>query len=363
MDFLGGQDRSAPAKDWNGGGDPFLTSHARSVRTSCGLEAQPRDPRDGPSPKPKWYDCSNLPNPVEYLNDFAVLLALIFVPWSMLVLIACLFAFVYHSYQVFVWVVCVVCLLIALGFFMAGGSKAGGMAAPREDRGERKPTPFTRQEYYMPSVYMVLSVLCAIAVFFGIVLGYWSYHSYMWAYWSYRTNGEYTNVMPSEPAIAHADAGKIIFSDFTRVDTAKAAGFKDGTVYCVAPIMDDVPMAKVEYWAVGTDCCMKRADFNCDDAWNPKAKSGMVVMEANPWIPNNRESYEKAVRLAEATYEIVSAKQPLFVRWVAEPEVVQDDFWRSGIGFLVAELSIYFLASVIFGLISAGAVQRSARNT
>jgi len=331
--------------EWQEGGDPFLTNQGAAVRVKG-------------ETKKSWL--ASVPHPMDFLNDFAIVLSLIMVPWLILLIIACLFAFVYHMLPIVVWIVVLFSAIFAVGLFLAGGGSPDGQPADRDsvDRADRN-NPFARKQYYMPSVYLVLGMLCMVATFFGTILGYWNYHTYMSFYWTYETNGVYTNLMPSEPAVAHADAGKIIFSDFTRVDTTRAAGYKDGTVYCAAPILDDVPIAKVEYWAVGTNCCSQRADFNCDDSWNPKAKSGMVVLESNPWIPNNHDQYMNAVRLAEATFQIISAKEPIFVRWVAEPEVVQDDFYRSGIGFFLAEIFIYLLASVIFGLMSLGAVQRT----
>lgn len=301
--------------------------------------------------KKKWSDIlpkTNLSSAFSYMQDFLNVLALVLVPWMLFFIISILFTFAYHGSHVVVWICCLFAVLFSVALIGAG--VAGGKGDDDFDRAHQSGA----------SVQLMLGLLCFLATFLATALGYYSYHEYMFAYWSYQSNGEYTNLMPSELAAAHADAGKIIFSDFSRVDTTRAAGWKDGPVYCVAPVLDDVPVAKVEYWAVGKDCCAQRADFNCDDAWNPKAKSGMVVLDSSPWKESDHDHYMKAVGLAESTFDIISAKEPIFVRWVAEPEVVQDDFWRSGIGFLVAEVSIYFLASVIFGIICGGTIQRSA---
>ena len=71
--------------------------------------------------------------------------------------------------------------------------------------------------------------------------------------------------------------GKLIFSLDARVDTARSLGYKAKTVFCVAPIID-YATDSVEYWAAGSNCCGQRADFSCDDVWNPKARSGVVMM-------------------------------------------------------------------------------------
>ena len=36
--------------------------------------------------------------------------------------------------------------------------------------------------------------------------------------------------------------------------------------YCVAPILDPSSTTRVEFWAVGMDCCAERGDFQCGDA-------------------------------------------------------------------------------------------------
>merc|ERR550537_821201 len=157
----------------------------------------------------------------------------------------------------------------------------------------------------------------------------------MFPYYAYDENRSYSNVLPTEPAEAHADAGKIKFSHTARVDTTRAMGYKAGSVYCVAPILDDTQLDRVEYWAAGIDCCPSRGDFNCDDAWNPKAKSGVVILDSNALIPTKHDFYMKAAKEAEAAYQLSSAEEPLFVRWVADPQGIQDDYWRAGVGFLV----------------------------
>lgn len=261
---------------------------------------------------------------------------LILIPWLFFVGIFCLFTFAYHRSYLVVWFVvflCIAACVISMCFAAKGRRK--------------------NQKVVMGSF------LCGVGTVCASVLGLYNYHVHMFAYWSYLDNAVYTNLLPSEPALAHSDAGKVFFSDDARVDTTKAVGYKDESVYCVAPVLDDVPIAKIQFWAVGMDCCAQRADFNCDDAWNPKAKSGVVILDSDSWIPSHRDKYLKAVNLAESTYEILSDRDPVFVRWVAEPEVIQDDFWRSGVGYLCGGAAVYLLVSVIFGGIAKMSIARS----
>ena len=74
-------------------------------------------------------------------------------------------------------------------------------------------------------------------------------------------------------------------------------------------------------------------------------------MDTNSFFPSNRDVYEKAVREAEAAFDIVSSPNPLFVRWVKDPQQVQDMYERSGVGYLLVGWAVYFLLSIILGAI------------
>merc|ERR1719265_981909 len=130
--------------------------------------------------------------------------------------------------------------------------------------------------------WLFLGLLSLFAILFSVLCGQYNYWMHMFPYWSYDENRSYQNVLPTEPAEAHSDAGKIQFSHTARVDTSRAVGYKSGVVYCVSPILDDTQLDRVEYWAAGTNCCPARGDFLCDDTWNPKAKSGVVVLDTAP---------------------------------------------------------------------------------
>ena len=90
---------------------------------------------------------------------------------------------------------------------------------------------------------------------------------------------------------------------------------------------------------------MQRADFHCDDAWNNAARSSVVVIDQQdlffPSTNKRHAYYMKAVKEAEAAYDIVSAEEPIFVRWVSDPQSFQDNFWRSGVGFLIASCCVH----------------------
>jgi len=255
----------------------------------------------------------------------AGLLLMVMLPWMMFSVIMVLFTFCYHHFSIIVWLLVIICTMMAVMFFVI---------SPRNKKGP---------------MYMYLGFLCTLAIMLGIILGLYNHYEFMMTYWSYNEYRVYTDVLPSEPAAAHADAGTMVFTEDSRVDTTKALGYKAGKVFCVAPILDDTQSTRVEYWAAGIDCCSQRADFNCDDAWNPKAKSGVVVIDNGSPVTSNFDMYMKAVHQAEAAYGVVAAKKPIFVRWVADPVKVETEYWTWGIGFLVCCSAIYLLVSIVLG--------------
>lgn len=270
------------------------------------------------------------------------LAVLIGVPWLMFSIVSCLFGMAYHHYAFAVWLVVLAWVLLASIFLVLDARKRMGGAW-----------------------FRFLGILCLFATVNGVLLGSYNYWTHLFQYWSYDENASYTNVLPTEPARALSDAGKIVFSTTARVDTSRALGFKVSSTYCIAPILDNTQMQNVEFWAAGIDCCPARGDFSCDDTWDPKSRSGVVLLGAMPedasaaaakggslqlWHPV-RDYYMQAVRAAEAAYSLTSSKEPLFVRWVRDPQAIQDDYWRSGVGFLVASVCVYLLLSIIVGAI------------
>lgn len=257
--------------------------------------------------------------------------ALITIPWLMFFMINILFAFLYHHSGMVTWSFTAIFLAISIIFIVLNRQ-------PPRDWG---------------NWFLYLGIMSIFACIVGVWSGIYNYQENILRYYYYEEGRAYTNVLPSEPAAAHSDAGKITFSNNARVDTTRAVGYKKGVVYCVAPIMDDTQTARVEYWAAGTDCCLQRADFNCDDAWNNQAKSGVVLVDQEDYLVKNNwgihAMFMKAVKEAEAAFDIVSSEDPLFIRWVKDPQTIQDDYWRSAIGHLFASAGVYLLLSIIAG--------------
>jgi len=194
---------------------------------------------------------------------------------------------------------------------------------------------------------------CLVALALGSIFGLFCYDTYGYFSFIYRNARTYQNTVPSEPAASVADAGRMIFALEAFVDQSHASGYfaNNGVTYCVAPIRDMVKTTHVEFWAVGYDCCGWAGSFECDASADSEARGGIVVFD-NPGIftNSNRDYYDLARRKAEASYDLISAKKPLYVRWVKNDDLnlLQKFYgWRTA-GFIIAFTAIYAAVSVTF---------------
>jgi len=292
------------------------------------------------------------PKPDPFLQDYyeplaprkgigfhaASLAVLILMPWLIFTTVSCLLTFAYHHFRVLVWVLIFLGALLSL-LFIALSS--------RNRRG--------------PFFYLALGVLCVFAIMMSTVLGLYCYYEYAIKFWSCEEGRAYVNVRPEESAAGHLDAGRLTFSEDAHVDTGRSVGYrdKDGGVYCVAPILSEEDMITAEYFAAGEDCCGQRGNFNCDGAWDEKAKSGVVIVEGipggvlsdAPLLTNAREMYMKAAQEAAGAYELKLGKKPIFVRWVRDAQKIEDEYWGDCLMFLVCICFAHLFFSVLLGLL------------
>merc|ERR1719310_2251534 len=190
------------------------------------------------------------------------------------------------------------------------------------------------------------NLLCAIVS--GIVIGGLNFDHHMYPFFSYAFHTDYGNVLPSEGAAAHADAGKIIWAASARVDHTRAVGFKAWHTYCVAPVLDDSDMSKIGFWAAGIDCCGARGSFWCDEAGYPMAYAAVPFKE--PQVLNlgyDHSKFDKAIKLAEASFNIHAEKEPLLVRWVTNPVAFQWDMFYRGLGSYAMGCLVAIIVAVL----------------
>jgi len=249
---------------------------------------------------------------------------LICVPFCIFALITATFTFVYHFSPAVTWTVVALCLGVAVLLLAVKNKKQGG-----------------------PMYWVTLGALSLVALVAGVSTGLWNHDRHMASYWAYEGQREYTNVLPSEPALAHLDAGRIIFSADSHLDKSKSVGYKiDGYMYCVAPIVGSDPSKKIEYWAASVDCCGQRGDFRCDAYDDPKAHAGLVL----PGARADLDKLLKAAREAAAAFGLQASPDSLFVQWAADPGQAQRHHYRLGAGLFVGACAAYLLLSVAAGL-------------
>lgn len=251
---------------------------------------------------------------------------LIFVPWIMfLAMQVPFFTFYHHNPMVAISLVFSGFIVSMVPFMINQRRKVGG------------------------AWYLFLGLLCMLACICGTASGLYVYYNYMFQYYSYYERMEYTAVLPSEPASARQDAGKLVFSVDARVDVTRSVGYKANKWYCAAPILDETSGTRVEYWAVGVDCCHSRGDFSCDDAWNWRAKAGLVVLQASKYLPSELTYFKKAIKECEAAYGFVASDEAIAVRWVADPLYMQDQYRANGTARIIGSAVCYFFLSILFG--------------
>jgi len=251
--------------------------------------------------------------------------ALVLVPWFVFLSVLLLFTYGYAHTPEFTWVFC--------GFLAAGSLTAVAMS-------RRDANP------YMSA----LGVLVLFALVFGTLGGLYNYEVHMAPYWNYDGSREYTNVLPSEPAGSVMDAGKLQFANVAHVDTTESVGYKHGDTYCVAPIKDGNSGSRVEFWAVCVNQCSGRRDFRCDDVSDPAARSAVVLIDHSTFMPSQMEYFKRAVKEAEASFDLVSSSEPMFVRWIKDPDTYQKDLFSAGTGHFALFVFIYFVFNGILAL-------------
>lgn len=163
----------------------------------------------------------------------------------------------------------------------------------------------------------------------------------------------YENINPGKvTGDQFLDAGKVKFTEESRVQVDMGMSFTTWDTYCVAPIVDgqNNDLATMDLWAVGINCC--RSDdpifSKCIDLKNEHAHAGLRMMEAG-----QRNYFRLAVEQAEAAYGI-EAPNPLFFYWVQDPSTEIEHFFEAGFkGWLLACFVHFFGNTVVLAVFLA----------
>jgi len=181
------------------------------------------------------------------------------------------------------------------------------------------------------SWYIYLAVACFVAWLAGFILGSSNFSTSMSKYYDLSSMGLSRDVDPRATSGNRIlDTSRVYFQEGSHIYQEYAIGYKDSSVYCVAPIVignqSSTPMASFSYWAVGVDCCtpMPPASFWCgSNVFDPAAHAALR------W-PGDTTYFKRAIEMAEAEYDIRSNK-PLFFTWIKDPEAETQKYQTAGV--------------------------------
>lgn len=239
-----------------------------------------------------------------------LLCSCIFLPWLMFCGVSAAECFWIHYIQPtavhLVWVLCAAVILGVAFIAKRAGRKAPGACS-------------------IDSQWLwFMALMLAAALGAGIAVGNANYLSNLQPYYQSQNLQYYPNVDPTQfQGNQLMDAGRVLFTEGSALNTGKAMGFRNLDWYCVAPIAKaGVANATYDFWAVGLNCCGSEGQhFTCGEYNNPKAKSGLRLM-----ADDQRPFFRLAVEQAEARHNL-RAPHPLFFHWMQDPEA-EEMAWR-----------------------------------
>lgn len=180
----------------------------------------------------------------------------------------------------------------------------------------------------------------------AVGFGEYNYYHNMLAVYDITNLNTYPLVNPAQSSGRQLmDAGRVIFTEGTKLDLTKAIGFKSSNVYCVAPVSisgssasPTSELATYDFWAVGINCCNGLAsDYHCGEYHNPHVHAGVRFLR-NDQYP----MFKLAVQQAEAAFGIKAA-HPIFLRWTQDPIGETNAFQENGYNFYIACVIYHFI--------------------
>mmetsp|Transcript_79858 Transcript_79858/g.178905 ORF Transcript_79858/g.178905 Transcript_79858/m.178905 type:complete len:332 (+) Transcript_79858:119-1114(+) len=249
------------------------------------------------------------------VNCVPLLLAL-FCPWAVFLAVYALTSFYVH------YAAPLTTALAATAALMASASLAASALLGKEEG------------QFFP-LYMGFAL--TVAVVGGWALGDFNFWSFMQPSYEEAHLATYTNVDPSSERLwsgevvptrgaQYQDAGKVYFRHEVVLDRNRSMSFKNGELYCVAPIVN--PKCRkncgLDFWAVGVNCCSEEpGGFRCGEYDNPHALSGLRSL-----VESQRPLFRLAVLQAAGAHGVVIG-HPLFFHWVQDP-IAEIHLWQKG---------------------------------
>jgi len=174
-----------------------------------------------------------------------------------------------------------------------------------------------------PKLLSMLFITSGIAWGCAYVGGNYNYKLNMRPYYDQLSLNLYPNVDPEVyEGEQLMDAGQINFKVGSRLNLKLSYGFRNGDVFCIAPIVGPIgeegnhtKQRRYDFWAVGLNCCSGHTqDFQCGEYNNPQAHRGLRLLR-----DDQRSYFRLAVKEAEAAYNI-HAPFPVFMEWMTNPQ-------------------------------------------
>lgn len=204
-----------------------------------------------------------------------------------------------------------------------------------------------------------LGVLCLFATVAAMLVGIYGWNNYTEQYWWTTTGPSYNGLMPTDIAQAYSDAAVLRFTtdnstvDGVAVDHMRSAGYRDGGIFCVAPILNaaatQASLTRVQYWAIGIDCCDNVGNFYCDDSRMHTASYAVVMLNGGmPCVGCNADKFRAAVEKAENLFGFVTASGALHVRWMSDANTFSSSlYWKTFSVILISVVVAFLLLCVL----------------
>lgn len=195
----------------------------------------------------------------------------------------------------------------------------------------------------------------------GIAIGRYNYVENTFRYYAVENHRSYSDVPPDQDAAQYRDAGIILFEQGTVVAIQDSVGFLTGSVtYCAAPIVrgDAGGSLRMDFWAVGVNCCGDRGEFDCDGARDPAAHGGVVIHDFTE--PDSvaqitdtvHKNYLRAIQAATDMHHLPHSEDPILVRWGSDPRELQWQWMNKATGVVVLTAIVSLMALSSTALIS-----------
>lgn len=276
------------------------------------------------------------------MNIAAIVLAF-FAPWLTFCLSHALMSFRIHYELPLICDIVTTAILIIVSaiWAMSFYQKVKGFSQAQEailNHRELQFHHFNMERRVIGDWYFFILTTCLLGLIFGLALGTRNFWANTQPYYDLTNLSHYTAVTTN---VTHGqelmDAGQIIYTRGSTVNTKLGIGFRNVDTYCVAPIVPEgsPPLDTYDFWAVGLNCCNGGpSDFQCGGTTNGvpvKDGGGLRVMRNE-----DRSFYRLAIQQAESAFQI-RANHPLFFYWVADPAATQNSYLEEAMRqFLIA---------------------------